>query len=91
MEPQLSVGPPGTWGVSSASFRSQGSTHYVTKWHSEQWLDYFFRNPWLFLVPIKGGIGSIVHPPIGSIIYHLEKPLIVLAEPGGKNNPDPIF
>ena len=29
---------------------------------------------WLFLVPLKGGIGSIVHPPIGSIyiyIYHL--------------------
>ena len=25
---------------------------------------------WLFLVPIKGGIGGIVHPPIGSI-YHL--------------------
>ena len=27
---------------------------------------------WLFLVPLKGGIGGIVHPPIGSIyhIYH---------------------
>ena len=25
---------------------------------------------WLFLVPVKGGIGGIVHPPIGSI-YHL--------------------
>ena len=25
---------------------------------------------WLFLVPIKGGIGGIVHPPIGSI-YHV--------------------
>ncbi len=25
---------------------------------------------WLFLVPLKGGIGGIVHPPIGSI-YHL--------------------
>ncbi len=25
---------------------------------------------WLFLVLLKGGIGSIVHPPIGSI-YHL--------------------
>ena len=27
---------------------------------------------WLFLVPLKGGIGGIVHPPIGSTsIYHL--------------------
>ena len=25
---------------------------------------------WLFLVPLRGGIGGIVHPPIGSI-YHL--------------------
>ena len=22
---------------------------------------------WLFLVPLKGGIGGIVHPPLGSI------------------------
>ena len=28
------------------------------------------KHQWLFLVPIKGGIGGIVHPPIGSI-YHL--------------------
>ena len=35
-------------------------------------------NQWLFLVPLKGGIGSIVHPPIGSknTTYI---PLIVLA------------
>ena len=30
---------------------------------------------WLFLVPLKGGIGGIVHPPIGRyvipLIYHL--------------------
>ena len=32
------------------------------------WGSGFFQ--WLFLVPIKGGIGGIVHPPIGSI-YHL--------------------
>ena len=25
---------------------------------------------WLVLVPVKGGLGGIVHPPIGSI-YHL--------------------
>ncbi len=25
---------------------------------------------WLFLVPLKGGIGSIVHPPIGSIYIY---------------------
>ena len=23
------------------------------------------HNQWLFLVPLKGGIGGIVHPPIG--------------------------
>ena len=33
---------------------------------------------WLFLVPLNCGLGSIVHPPIGSI-YHLYIPLIVLA------------
>ena len=34
------------------------------------------------MVPLKGGIGSIVHPPIGrkNTTYI---PLIVLAEPGG--------
>ena len=45
---------------------------------------------WLFLVPLKGGIGSIVHPPIGSIIYHLYTtyiPLIVLAFVWGLYNP----
>ena len=37
---------------------------------------------WLLLVPVKGGIGGIVHPPIGrkNTTYI---PLIVLAEPGG--------
>ena len=35
---------------------------------------------WLFLVPLKGGLGGIVHPPIGSIyIYTTYIPLIVLA------------
>ena len=26
---------------------------------------------WLFLVPLKGGIGGIVHPPIGSIYVYI--------------------
>ena len=26
---------------------------------------FWFLNQWLFLVPVKGGIGGIVHPPIG--------------------------
>ena len=26
---------------------------------------------WLFLVPLKGGIGGIVHPPIGSIYIYI--------------------
>ena len=29
-----------------------------------------FYRQWIFQVPLKGGIGGIVHPPIGSI-YHL--------------------
>ena len=43
------------------------------------------------LVPLKGGIGGIVHPPIGrkNTTYI---PLIVLAEPGGwKKLPIPPF
>ena len=46
--------------------------------------------PWLFLVPVKGGIGGIVHPPIGrkNTTYI---PLIVLAEPGGLYATDPTF
>ena len=35
-------------------------------------------NQWLFLVPLKGGIGGIVHPPIGRK-YTTYIPLIVLA------------
>ena len=41
-------------------------------------------NQWLFLVPLKGGIGGIVHPPIGSI-YHLYTTYILLS--GGLYNP----
>ena len=42
------------------------------------------------LVPLTGGIGSIVHPPIGrkNTTYI---PLIVLAEPGGLYATDPTF
>ena len=41
-----------------------------------------FRSMVVELVPLTGGIGSIVHPPIGrkNTTYI---PLIVLAEPGG--------
>ena len=38
---------------------------------------------WLFLVPLKGGIGGIVHPPIGRK-YTTYIPLIVLAFWGGE-------
>ena len=41
---------------------------------------------WLFLVPLKGGIGGIVHPPIGRYViipHHLYTTKKVLAEPGG--------
>ena len=36
---------------------------------------------WLFLVPLKGGIGSIFHPPIGRLFFFFTTyiPLIVLA------------
>ena len=34
----------------------------------ESWRMAYFQ--WLVLVPVKGGIGGIVHSPIGSI-YHL--------------------
>ena len=37
-----------------------------------------FKDQWLFLVPLKGGIGGIVHPPIGRI-NTTYIPLIVLA------------
>ena len=45
---------------------------------------------WLFLVPLKGGIGGIVHPPIGrkNTTYI---PLIFLAFWGVKNATDPTF
>ena len=37
--------------------------------------NFTYRPQWLYLVPLKGGIGSIVHPPIGrknaTYIYHL--------------------
>ena len=52
-----------------------------TKWPKNKWLDtlgvkyakpyrgfpgsYLVQSQWLFLVPLKGGIGGIVHPPIG--------------------------
>ena len=40
---------------------------------------------WLFrFVPLKGGIGSIVHPPIWQVCHTTYIPLIVLAEPGGQ-------
>ncbi len=46
---------------------------------------------WLFLVPLKGGIGGIVHPPIGRF-FTTYIPRIVLAEPGGwKMLPIPPF
>ncbi len=35
---------------------------------------------WLFLVPVKGGLGGIVHPPSGSI-YHLYATYHLLREP----------
>ena len=41
-----------------------------------------FNIQWLFLVPLTGGIGGIVHPPIGSIIipliYHLYSPCLLV-------------
>ena len=51
-------------------------------------------NQWLFLVPLKGGIGGIVHPPIGSknTTYIPLIDLIVLAFVWGvKNATDPTF
>ena len=46
--------------------------------------------PWLFLVPLKGGIGGIVHPPIGrkNATYI---PLIVLAFVWGLYATDPTL
>ena len=39
---------------------------------------FYYRIQWIFQVPVKGGIGGIVHPPIGrkNTTYI---PLIVLA------------
>ena len=40
---------------------------YVIPGKTKTWICY----QWLFLVPVKGGIGGIVHPPIGRVFYHI--------------------
>ena len=65
-----------------------GYSHDSSRLHLEKSYDSFtVLVQWLFLVPIKGGIGSIVHPPIGrKNTYHLGLPLIVLAVVWGLKN-----
>ena len=57
-------------------------------WNRETSIHPFFQ--WLFLVPLKGGIGGIFHPPIGRK-YTTYIPLIVIAFWGMKNATDPTF
>ena len=42
------------------------------------------------MVPLKGGLGGIVHPPIGSI-YHLYTTYSPCLRLGVKNATDPTF
>ena len=75
---------PTKWATSKTLMTFHSAALHFTDWFIHALLMSKRINQWLFLVPLKGGIGGIVHPPIGrkNTTYI---PPIVLAFWGVKN------